>query len=57
MDDEFKNIDTYSQFKQYRRNKYHSPVYVYKKRQQFQADNIKFTDQYMLEATGNVANL
>ena len=32
MDDEFKNIDTYSQFKQYRRNKYHSPVYVYKKR-------------------------
>ena len=57
IDEEFKKNDIYTRFRQYKRAKKHNPVYVYRKREQFQADVIKFTDQSMLRASGNVANL
>ena len=57
IDDEFKRNDIYSRFKQYKRAKHHNPVYVYKKREQFQADCIKFGDPLMLEATNQTTHL
>lgn len=57
IDEQFKKNDIYTKFLQYKRAKHHNPVYVYRKRQQFQADTIKFTDRLMMRATGNVANL
>ena len=57
IDTQFKENDIYTKFLQYKRAKHHNPVYVYRKRDQFQADTVKFTDPLMLKATGNVANL
>ena len=57
IDNQFKKNNIYSRFKQYRRLKHHNPVYVYRKREQFQADTIKFNDPLMMRATGNVVYL
>jgi len=57
IDNEFKKIDIYSKFRQYKKPTNYSPIYVRKKRQCFEADIVKFTDRLMLEATKNVANL
>ena len=35
--------DVYSKFKQHRRSKSYSPIYVYKKRELFQSDVVFFT--------------
>lgn len=56
VDEEFKKNDIYTKFKQYKRAKHHNPVYVYRKREQFQADIVKFQDPLMLKASG-VSNL
>ena len=57
IDEQFKKNDIYTKFYQYRKAKHHNPTYVYRKREQFQADVIKFPDPLMLEASKNVANL
>ena len=57
IDNQFKKNDIYSRFKQYRRLKYYNPVYVYRKREQFQADTIVFNDPLMMQATGNIRYL
>ena len=57
IDNEFKKNDIYSKFYQYMKAKFHNPIFVYHKREQFQADVIKFTDPLMMQATKNVANL
>lgn len=57
IDEEFKKNDIYSRFHQYRKSKHYNPTYVYKKRDQFQADCIFFKDALMMKATGNTAYL
>ena len=57
IDEQFKKNDIYTKFYQYRKAKHHNPIYVYRKREQFQADVIKFPDPLMMKATNNVANL
>lgn len=57
IDEEFKKNDIYTRFYQYRRSKYHNPVYVYHKREQFQADTVVFSDPLMMKATKNVKYL
>lgn len=56
IDNEFKKIDTYSKFKEYKRARNFNPIYVRRKRHQFEADVIKFNDKLMLKAT-ECANL
>ena len=43
VDEALKRSDTYSKFKQYKRSKKYSPIYVYKKRELFQSDVVFFT--------------
>ena len=57
IDDEFKKNDIYTKFYQYRKAKHHNPIYVYRKREQFQADSVKFPDPLMLKATNNIGYL
>ena len=42
--------DIYSRFKQHRKARKYSPIYVYKKRELFQADVVFFTDSDMVKA-------
>ena len=42
--------DVYSKFKQHRRSKSYSPIYVYKKRELFQSDVVFFTRSELVEA-------
>ena len=42
--------DIYSKFKQHRRAKSYSPIYVYKKRELFQSDVVFFTRPELVEA-------
>ena len=42
--------DTYTQFKQYRRPKKFSPIYVYRKRELFQSDVVFFTRSELVKA-------
>ena len=53
INEEYKKLDTYSKFKEYRRPKYFNPVYVHGKREQFEADVVKFNDRLMVDATGH----
>ena len=57
IDKEFEKNDIYTKFRQYRKSKYHNPVYVYRKREQFQADTIHFNDPLMMNATKNMKYL
>ena len=43
VDEALKESDTYSKFKQYRKSKRYSPIYVYRKRELFQSDVVFFT--------------
>lgn len=45
VDKELENNDIYTRFKQYRKSKIYSPIYVYKKRELFQSDVIFFTGE------------
>ena len=42
--------DTYTRFKQYRRPKKFSPIYVYRKRELFQSDVVFFTRSELVKA-------
>ena len=42
VDEAFKGSDTYSKFKQYKKSKKYSPIYVYKKRELLQSDVVFF---------------
>ena len=42
--------DTYTQFKQHRKSKYYSPIYVYRKRELFQSDVVFFTRKELVQA-------
>ena len=42
--------DTYSSFKQHRRSKSYSPIYVYRKRELFQSDVVFFTKKELVDA-------
>ena len=57
INNQFKKNDIYTKFKQYRKARTHNPIYVYRKREQFQADCVKFPDPLMLQATENVGYL
>ena len=57
IDEEFKKNDIYTKFMQYKRAKHHNPVYVYGKREQFQADTVKFPDPLMKKASRGITNL
>ena len=57
IEEQFKKNDIYTKFYQYRKAKHHNPIYVYRKREQFQADTVKFPDPLMMKATNNVGNL
>lgn len=52
IEEAFAKNDIYSKFKPYKKPKNYNPVYVWRKRQLFQADVIKFTDPLMSAATG-----
>lgn len=41
--------DIYTRFKQYKRSKTYSPIYVYKKRELFQSDVVFFTNEEMVK--------
>ena len=56
IDQAFVKNNIYSQFRAYKKPGEYNPVYVYRKRQLFQADTVKFTDPLMQRATGK-ANL
>lgn len=51
IDEAFEKNDIYTRFIQFKRSKYHNPVYVANKRDQMQADIIMFTDPLMQEAS------
>lgn len=57
VDEELKKNDIYTKFLQYKRAKHHNPVYVYGKREQFQADTVKFPDPLMKKASRGNTNL
>ena len=42
--------DVYTKFKQHRKSKSYSPIYVYKKRELFQSDVVFFTNNEFVEA-------
>ena len=42
--------DTYSSFKQHRRSKSYSPIYVYRKRELFQSDVVFFQKKELVDA-------
>ena len=52
IDENFASNDIYTRFKQFRRAKFHNPVFVYAKRAQWQADVCYFKDPAMINATG-----
>lgn len=52
IDQAFVKNDIYTKFHPYKKPREYNPVYVYRKRQLFQADTVKFTDPLMKKATG-----
>ena len=50
VDSALENNDIYSRFKQHKRAKKYSPIYVYKKRELFQSDVVFFTNQDLVKA-------
>ena len=57
IEEAFKRNDIYTRYYQYRRARYNNPVYVYRKREQFQADVIFFSDPLMVKASKNMKYL
>ena len=57
IDDQFDKNDIYTRFYTFRKAKLHNPTYVYRKRELWQADVIKFPDPLMKKATGGIVNL
>ena len=49
-DNALKSNDIYSRFKQHKRSKKFSPIYVYKKRELFQSDVVFFTNKDLVDA-------
>ena len=49
VDTALSNNDIYTRFKQHRRSKYFSPIYVYKKRELFQSDVVFFTNKDLVD--------
>ena len=49
VDKALQENDTFTQFKQYRKPKSYSPIYVYKKRELFQSDVVFFTRKELVE--------
>jgi hypothetical protein len=50
VDTALTNNDVYTRFKQHRKSKKYSPIYVYKKRELFQSDTVFFTNNEFVEA-------
>ena len=50
VDKALSNNDVYTRFKQHRKSKKYSPIYVYKKRELFQSDVVFFTNNEFVEA-------
>lgn len=50
VDAAFSKNDIYTRFKQHRKPKSYSPIYVYKKRELFQSDTVFFTNNELVEA-------
>ena len=50
VDNALKNNDIYSRFKQHRKSKKYSPIYVYRKRELFQSDTVFFTNKEFVDA-------
>ena len=50
VDKALQKSDIYTRFKQHRRAKTFSPIYVYKKRELFQSDTVFFTRPELVEA-------
>ena len=49
VDKALEENDTFTQFKQHRKPKSYSPIYVYKKRELFQSDVVFFTRKELVE--------
>ena len=52
IEEAFTKNDIYTQFYQFRKAKFYNPTYVYRKRELWQADVVKFPDKMMMKATG-----
>lgn len=50
ISNELSKNEIFSRFKQHRKSRYYSPIYVYKKRELFQSDVVFFTDENMTKA-------
>ena len=50
VDDALKKNDVYTRFKQHRKSKFYSPIYVHWKRQLFQSDVVFFTNDLLVKA-------
>ena len=57
IEDAFKTSDIYSRFKQHKKSKIYSPIYVRKKRELFQCDTTFFTAEKLVEANDGYAYL
>ena len=57
IEEAFTKNDIYTKFYQFRKPKFYNPTYVYRKRELWQADVVKFPDKMMMKATGGTANL
>jgi hypothetical protein len=57
IEENFKHNEIYSRFKQFRKTKKQNPVYVYAKREQFQADVCFFNNPLMVKSTKGVKYL
>ena len=49
VDKALKNNDIYTKFKQHKKSKKYSPIYVYRKRELFQSDVIFFTNEEFVD--------
>ena len=57
IDNAFKTSDIYSRFKQHKKSKTYSPIYVRRKRELFQCDTTFFTAEKLVEANNGYAYL
>ena len=55
IDNAFKTSDIYSRFKQHKKSKTYSPIYVRRKRELFQCDTTFFTADKLVEANDGYA--
>ena len=54
VDRALKNNNIYSRFKQHRKSKKYSPIYVYRKRELFQSDVVFFTNKEFVDANQDI---